>query len=221
MERVLSEKEAEEFLEKNGFNVIRRQFAENKNQLSKINIEFPWAMKISSRKILHKAKIGGVILNIKNLNQAEQAFTKLSKIKDFEEVLIQPMIKGENLILGLKKTPEFDEVIMFGHGGSNVEKEKDVSFRIVPLTEKDAEEMIKEIKFYKKLKKSRINFKAIKQNIIQLSKLAEKHKEIKELDINPLSVSTNEAVVIDARVVSEKITGLRYLSHLWEILFVK
>ena len=174
--------------------------------------------RISSKKIIHKAKIGGVLLNIKDQKQAENAFNKLSKIKDFEEVIIQPMIKGENMILGLKKTPEFGEVIMFGHGGSNIEKEKDVSFRVAPLNEKDTEEMIKEIKFYPKLKNKKVNIKVIKQNLIKLSKLAEKHGEIKELDINPLSVNSNNATIIDARIVLEEEKQIKYLSHLWDIL---
>jgi acyl-CoA synthetase (NDP forming) len=201
--KLLTEKEAEDFLEKEGFKVTKREFIKNKSELANITkkISFPWVMKISSRHIVHKTKIGGTMLDIKNIEQAESAFDKLKTIKGFEGILVQEFIKGKELILGLKKTPEFDIVIMFGKGGTNVEQEKDISFRIPPIDEKEAENMLKEIKFYKNLKK--VNMKKIKQNIIKLSKLTEKFKNIQELDINPLIANKNEAIVVDSRISFE------------------
>lgn len=201
--RVLIEKEAEDFIEKQGFDVVERVIVRKKDGLRSIKIRFPWAMKVSSKKIIHKAKIGGVIINIKTLNAAEKAFDKLSKIQSFEEVMVQEMISGETLILGIKNTPEFGEVIMFGKGGSDVEKENDISFRAVPLTGKDADEMIKEIKFYESLRSKNLNLNAVKDNILRLSKLAENYKNITEFDINPLIVNSKDAKVVDARIVFE------------------
>ena len=83
--KLFTEKEAEDFLEKNHFNVAKRIFIKNKNELNKAieKINFPWVMKISSKHIVHKTKLGGTIINIKNPKQAEKAFDMLSKIKDF------------------------------------------------------------------------------------------------------------------------------------------
>lgn len=197
------EKEAENFLEKEGFNVVKRKVVKNKNELEKA-ISFvgsPIAMKISSKKIVHKARVKGVIVNIHGLKAAEKAFNKLKKIKDFEEVLIQKMIMGQFLIIGLKKTPEFGLAIMVGAGGGNVERMHDVSFRICPINEKDADEMLKEIRFYKRLKQKHVNFNAIKKNLLKISNLSKKYPSIEELDINPLIVNEKEAIIVDARIV--------------------
>jgi len=201
--KVMIEKEAENFLEKEGFNVVKRKTVKNKEDLKRASsfVGFPIAMKISSKKIVHKARVKGVIVNIHGLKAAEKAFSRLKKIKDFEEVLIQKMIMGQFLIIGLKKTPEFGLAIMVGAGGGNVERMRDISFRICPINEKDAEEMIKEIRFYKRLKEKHVNLKMIKKNLLKISNLAKKYPSIDELDINPLIVNEKEAVIVDARIV--------------------
>jgi acetyltransferase len=198
--KTLTEEEAEDFLEKKGFNVVKRALVKNKEQIKKIKLKFPWVMKISSRHIVHKAKIGGTILNIKNQKQAEKAFDKLKSINHFEGILIQETQRGEELILGIKNTEEFGNVIMLGKGGSNVEEEKDISFRVPPIKEKEAEKMLKELKIYNKIK-NKINNKKLIENLIQLSKLAEKQKNIKELDINPMIINKTQAIAVDARAV--------------------
>jgi len=197
--RILTEKEAEDFLESAGFNVVKRAFAKSKEDLKKLSskIEFPWVIKISSKHIVHKAKLGGTILNISSISQAEKAFTKLQKIKNFEGVLVQKMEKGDELIFGLKKTPEFGQVLMIGTGGSKVEEKKDVSFRIIPIKEADAEEMLRELKICQKLK----NTQAIKENLLKLSTLASKNQNIEELDVNPMIVNSKQAIVVDARAI--------------------
>jgi acyl-CoA synthetase (NDP forming) len=200
--KTFTEKEAEDFLEKNNFNLPKRKLIRKKDELKNIEnakIPFPWVMKISSRHIVHKTKIGGTILNIKTKEQAEKALEKLCKIPECEGVLIQEMIAGEEFILGLKKTPEFSLVLMLGKGGTNVEKEKDVSFRIPPIKKEDAEQMISEIKFYDKIK-AKVSKSEIIKAILRLSELAEKNPNIQELDINPLIVNKKEAVVVDARI---------------------
>jgi acyl-CoA synthetase (NDP forming) len=200
----LTEKEAEDFLEKKGFNVIPRAVIINVNELKKLEskIKFPWVMKVSSKKIAHKAKVGGIYLNINNIEKANEAFNKIKQIPGFEGALIQPMIKGEELIIGIKKTPEFAQVLMFGKGGSKVEQEKDISFRVIPIKEKDAREMIKETKIYKSIK-SKINEKIIVRNLIKFSKLAKSNRKITELDINPMMVNKKEATIVDARLQLE------------------
>lgn len=200
--KIFLENKAEDFLEKNDFNVIKRSFVKNKEELSSLNskIKFPWVMKVISKKAIHKKKSGGVVLNINSIKKAEKAFDKLKKIKEFQGVLVQKQISGGELILGLKKTPEFDSVIMLGKGGTEVEKTKQVTFRVVPIQKKDAKQMMKELN-YKEIKKFRKKRQIIK-NLLRLSKIAEQHK-IKELDINPLVINKKQAVVADARIVFE------------------
>lgn len=197
--RQLTEKEAERFLEKNKFNVAKRDFAKNISQLKKIKIPFPWVMKISSKKIMHKAKLGGVKVNIKSLDEAEKTFKELSKIQFFEGTIIQEMLFGKEIVIGIKNTPEFGHTIMFGKGGTNVEKEKDVSFRIFPLKEKDINELIKDVKFSNTLSKKEIN--NIVETLNKIQKLIKKYPKIEELDINPLIVNDEEYMVADARLV--------------------
>jgi len=204
--RQLTEKKAEELLEKEGFKLAKRAIARTRSDLKKIEkrIKFPWVMKASSSMMVHKAKIGGVKLNILNLEEASDSFDELSKIEYFEEALIQESVKGDELIIGLKKTPEFSDILMFGKGGSDVEKEKDVVFRVLPLTEQDIEDMIKETEIFLALKKNVANFKEIKRAIRKVEALAEKYDNISEFEINPLFVNEKEAVVADARFLFEE-----------------
>src|SRR3989344_672854 len=204
--RQLTEKKAEELLEKEGFKLAKRAIARTRSDLKKIEkrIKFPWVMKASSSMMVHKAKIGGVKLNILNLEEASDSFDELSKIEYFEEALIQESVKGDELIIGLKKTPEFSDILMFGKGGPNVEKEKEVAFRVLPLTEEDIEDMIKETEIFLALKKNVANFKEIKRAIRKVEALAEKYDNISEFEINPLFVNEKEAVVADARFLFEE-----------------
>jgi len=191
---ILTEKEAENLLEKEGFRVVNRQIIKNKKELKKLKLNFPLVAKISSRHIMHKAKIGGTLLNIKNAEEAEKAMENLCRIKGCEAIMFQEMLYGQEIILGLKNTPEFKQVILAGKGGSKVEEERDVSFRVLPIDEKDAESMLDDLKIKVKNKKEVI------KNILKLSKLSDKYK-IEELDINPLIITEREAVVADARIV--------------------
>lgn len=199
---IMLEKEAEDFLEKEGFNVVKREFVIKKEHFKSLKIKFPLAMKVLSKKIIHKAKMGGVMLNIKNTEEAERAFEKMQKMPGFEGVVVQEMISGEYVIIGLKNTPEFGMAIMFGKGGSRVEEIRDVSFRICPISWKDADDMMKETNVYDALKQKKFNAELVKKSLLRLSALAKSNPQIKELDINPLIVSENDAVVVDARIVT-------------------
>ena len=168
--KIILEKGAEDFLEKNQFSVVNRNFIKNKSQLKNIKLSFPWVMKVYSKKIIHKNKANGIILNIKSPSQAEHSFNKLSKLKGFQGTMIQEQIKGQELILGLKSTEDFGLSILLGKGGTNVEKIKDITFRIIPINQKDAEQMIKDLKI-------KINNKqAIINNLLKLNKLAQDHQ---------------------------------------------
>lgn len=197
---ILAEKEAEDFLEKKGFNVVDRVFVDNFKDGEKFisMIGFPFVMKAFGKKIIHKKKVGGVAVGIKSKDDGLKAFDRFKKIPGFEGVVIQKQVKGKEILIGLKSTPEFDHVLVFGQGGSDVERKADVSFRACPLSNEDYNEMINDTLIGKTLDASE------KKQIISVMKkindLTLKFK-INELDINPLMVNSKECWVVDARIV--------------------
>jgi succinyl-CoA synthetase beta subunit len=196
---ILAEKEAEDFLKKEGFDVIDSFFIMTKKEIpSAVNkINAPFVMKISGPRILHKMKVGGVRIGLKNIEQATKEFDSLMSIENTEGIIIQPQISGDEFLLGIKSTKEFGQVIAFGIGGTNVEKIKKVAFRVCPLEKKDIIEMIDEIKKFSKKE----NLNAVQKNIFQLDLLSKRYPNIKELDINPLILQDGKAKVVDARIV--------------------
>jgi acyl-CoA synthetase (NDP forming) len=112
---------------------------------------------------------------------------------------------GIEVIIGISQDAQFGPVIMFGIGGILVEIIKDVSFRIIPLTERDAAEMIREIKGYQLLQGYRgqepANIPKLEQLILKISQFIEQNPQIKELDLNPIYAYQDGAVVVDARII--------------------
>ncbi|MFA5953131.1 MAG: acetate--CoA ligase family protein [Candidatus Pacearchaeota archaeon] len=201
--KFFSEKRAEHFLEKNGFVIVDSYYVRSKRNVKRALkvIGFPCVMKVAGRKIVHKANLGGVKINIKTYSQALSEFSILKSIKDSEGVIFQKIAKGNEFILGIKKATEFGHVIVFGVGGSGVEFKKDFAFRICPVSNKEILEMIRETKIGKKL--SEKNIKSLKENISKLNYLVEKYPEISELDINPFFLDKGIGKVVDARIVWE------------------
>jgi acyl-CoA synthetase (NDP forming) len=194
---------------------IKSRLAKNKLEALRFGelIGYPVVLKIVSSEILHKTDINGVKLNIKNPGELKKSFDEIIKsIKQkapkakVEGVLVQKQKEGTEIIIGTKRDPVFGPVIMFGLGGIFVEVFKDVSFRLAPITEKEAKEMIKEIKGYKILAGFRgrkpVNLKKLAEILVNLSKLIQKEKNIKEIDLNPVIVNEIEAMVVDAKILS-------------------
>ncbi len=175
-------------------------------------IGYPVVLKVISPDVIHKTDVGGIKLNV-NENEIEDAFSEiLSNVKNYvpeariDGILVQKMVKdGKELIVGMKRDPQFGPLLMFGMGGIYVELLKDVSFRIAPITRKDAYEMIKEIKAYKILRGLRgekpVDIDAIVDLLLRISKISIEHPEIFEIDLNPIKVFENGYVVVDFRMV--------------------
>ena len=206
MQKILSEKEASDLLEKNSFPIVKRKLAKNLNEIFKFSKEigYPVALKLVSKGILHKTDIGEVKLNLQE-KDIENAYNELIKIKVKKQgVLVQKYTEGKQIIIGLKKDLTFGHVLAFGLGGIFTEILKDISFRICPITEQDADSMIREIKGYPILKGYRntfSNIKSIKKILIKTSELAKKYPKIKELDINPLIITDKQATIVDAKII--------------------
>lgn len=178
-------------------------------------IGYPLVMKIVSPDIIHKSDAGGVKVGIKTDDELRNSFRTITenalkytldaKIKG---VLVQEMVKSaKETILGASQDPTFGPVIMFGLGGIYVEVLKDVVFRIVPIDEQEAINMVESIKTIKLLKGVRgeksSDLKAIADSLQRLSQLVVDFPEIKEFDINPLLVleEGKGARVVDARII--------------------
>jgi len=178
-------------------------------------LKYPVALKIASPDIVHKVDSGGVILGVKDEKALREGFHQIlknSKKKNpkakIDGVLVQQMAGGDGaaeLIIGAKTDSQFGPVLMFGLGGIFVEVIKDVSFRLVPIERKDAQEMIREIKGFKILQGTRgrkpANLKAIEDLLLSVSKMIWTNKKIKELDLNPVFADEKKAIAVDLRVM--------------------
>lgn len=215
---LLTETESKELLREAGINIIETRLASSAREAVSLSKEFgfPVVLKVSSPEIVHKSDAGGVKTGLKNAAQVSKAYKGIiTSVKQkhpeasINGVSVQPMVKtGVEVIIGMSKDAQFGPVLMFGLGGILVEILKDVSFRIVPLTGRDAKEMIREIKGYPILEGYRdqepANVPLLEETLLKVSDFADKNPEIKEFDLNPIMAYRDGAVAVDARVVLEE-----------------
>jgi acetyl-CoA synthetase (ADP-forming) len=213
----LTELESREVLTHYGIPIVRGQviktIEEAKSFIEKIG--YPVVLKVLSPQIIHKTEVGGVILNIKNEKELFEAYHQIIKNVEknapkaaIEGFFIQEMLSSDReVIVGGKYDPTFGQTIAFGLGGVFVEVFEDISFRVIPITQEDAIDMIKEIKAFKILKGYRgqkpVDFKSLVDILLKTSKMLEENPEIKELDINPIFTLPDKAVAVDARIIIE------------------
>jgi acyl-CoA synthetase (NDP forming) len=178
-------------------------------------IGFPVVLKIVSPDILHKSDAGGVMVNLKSAVEVQSAYGKiLENAKKYNSaakivgVLVQEMApQSTEVIVGAIKDPQFGQTLMFGLGGIFVELLKDVTFRVAPITQEDAHEMVMKVKAYPLLKGYRntppADIDAIISVLLNTSKLVMDYPEIKELDLNPIMAYEKGAKTVDARIILE------------------
>jgi acetyltransferase len=202
--------EAFEVLQVYGIPVAPYRVIHQKNDLKKgiKEVGSPAALKVISPEISHKSDVGGVILNIDDLQKAGEAFEKIRKLNRQKSsgVLIQKMISGgKEVILGAKRDSSFGPVILFGLGGIYVEVLKETSLRVAPINQSEAEEMISELKTTAILKGVRgerpLDIEALVENLLRLSQLMIDFPEIEGIDINPVIVMEKGTVAVDARLL--------------------
>jgi 4-hydroxybutyryl-CoA synthetase (ADP-forming) len=198
----LLEEEGQEVLKAYGLPLPASALAATESEAVKIakKIGYPVVMKIASPQIVHKSDAGGVKVNLTNDSEIKDAFKtiiknakKYNKKAEIKGVLIVEMVKGgKELIIGSKLEPGFGPVIMLGMGGIYVEVLKDVTFKIAPVTEMEADDMIASIKTQKLLQGVRgekpSDISKLSECIQRLSQLVSDFAEIKELDMNPVLV---------------------------------
>lgn len=212
---LLNEVEAKSLLKDAGVSVANTTLATTaaEAQVQAEAAGYPVVLKVVSPDIAHKSDVGGVKLNLKDKEAVAAAYDEIVANSKkavanarIAGVAVQHMApQGTEVIVGMTTDPQFGPVLMFGLGGIMVEVLKDVSFRLVPLAEKDADQMISEIKGRPVLEGVRgqpaSDIKALKQTILKVSEFVEKHPEVRELDLNPVFAYPDGAMAVDARIV--------------------
>ncbi len=212
----LTTRESIDVLDAYGIRVCKSGFATTEEEAVTIgnSIGYPVVMKMTSKTTSHKTDVGGVRVNIQSEEQLRAEYQDLiAKLEErgllegLEGVIIQEMVKGNReMVCGIATDPQYGPMMMFGLGGVFIEVMKDVTFRIAPLTDVDAKEMIKSVKAYKLLEGARgttpAQMEQIEETLLRLSQLVNDFKFIDELDINPLLISekTGEGIAVDGRI---------------------
>jgi len=212
----LLEEEGQEILRAYGFPLPASKLAKTKKEAASAakKIGYPVVLKIASPQIIHKSDAGGVKVNLQNEKDVQIAFDvilknakKYNKKADIKGVLVVEMVKGgKEMIIGSKLEPGFGPVVMLGMGGIYVEVLKDVTFKLAPMTNVEANNMISSIKTKKILEGVRgekpSDIKKLSECIQRLSQLVSDFNEIKELDMNPVLVMEKNkgCKVLDVRI---------------------
>ena len=212
---LLNEVEAKQLLAQAGVPVVETVLATSLEEakLAAEKIGYPVVVKVVSADISHKSDVGGVKIGLADAEEVGQAFQDImaNSKKALPEavitgVAVQGMAsEGIEVIVGMVRDPQFGPVMMFGLGGIFVELLKDVSFRVLPLSERDARQMVDDIKGQAILDGVRGQAAADKtalcQLILNVGQFIEQHPEIQELDMNPVFAYAEGAVAVDARIV--------------------
>ena len=212
----LTTRESIDVLDAYGIRVCRSGFATNENEAVALadQIGYPVVMKMTSKTTSHKTDVGGVRVNIQSADDLRSQYRDLiEKLRErnlldgLEGVIIQEMVKGSReMVCGVATDPQYGHMMMFGLGGVFIEVMKDVTFRMAPLTDIDAHEMIRGVKAYKLLEGARGTTPAqldqLENVLLRLSQLVTDFPEIEELDINPLIISekNGEGIAVDGRI---------------------
>lgn len=208
--------ESIDVLDAYGIRACKYGLATNEEEVVNLgnSIGYPVVMKMTSKTTSHKTDVGGVRVNIQSEEQLKEEYrdliaklTEKGLIDGLEGVIIQEMVKGNReMVCGIATDPQYGPMMMFGLGGVFIETMKDVTFRIAPLTDVDASEMIRSVKAYELLKGARgtkpANMDQIQETLLRLSQLVNDFKFVDELDINPLLISekTSEGIAVDGRI---------------------
>ena len=212
---LLSEVEAKAALAEAGVSVTATSLAQTREEAAAQAeaISYPVALKVVSPNVAHKSDVGGVVLGLESHEEVAEGYDEIIRSVQaaqpsaiIEGVSVQEMASpGVEVIVGVTTDPQFGPVMMFGLGGIMVEVLGDVAFRLAPLGEGDARDMIDEIQGRQVLDGVRgqppVDVGAIAAMLDQVSQFAAEHPEVAELDLNPVIASPEGAIAVDARIV--------------------
>jgi acetyl coenzyme A synthetase (ADP forming)-like protein len=177
-------------------------------------VGYPVVLKLDSETLIHKSEVGGVFLDLRDDDEVREAWNRLGarlevlgRRAEMRGVVIQPLLKeGVETILGMTRDPGFGPLVMFGLGGIHVELLKDVAFRIAPLTDRDAREMVREVRSFPLLEGLRgappTDVAALERALIAVGRLSEDHPTLEEMDLNPVRALPRGrgVMAVDARM---------------------
>ncbi|MEM2905893.1 MAG: acetate--CoA ligase family protein [Candidatus Bathyarchaeia archaeon] len=213
--RLLTEHESKEVLRAYGIPTTRERLTRSPEEAVSYaeQVGFPVVLKISSPDIAHKTEAGGVKVGLRTSQEVYEAFEEINaNVKRYmpdariQGILVYRMAPpGTEVVVGATRDQQFGPVVMFGLGGVFVEALKDVSFRLAPVSKREAMEMMSEVKGYAVLKGFRdrkpADLDTLADILVKASALATDLKEIRELDMNPVLAYEKGAMVVDARIV--------------------
>jgi acetyl coenzyme A synthetase (ADP forming)-like protein len=177
-------------------------------------VGWPVVMKLDSDTITHKSDVGGVAIDLRDEEEVRVAWRRMreklgaaGKLAEMKGVILQPLVReGVETIIGVTRDPKFGPLVMFGLGGIHVEVLKDVAFRIAPITDRDARELVRELSAFPLLEGHRgsapADLEALEMALQRVSRLAEEHPSIQEMDLNPVRALAkgHGVVALDARI---------------------
>ncbi len=212
-QKSLSEYASKQFLASYGIPVCQEQLVQSAQEAidKATQFGFPVVMKACGAELTHKTEENLIRLWLKTPAEVQQAYQDLTeKGKDgLEGILLQEMVTGHReLVMGLIRDAQFGPCVMFGFGGIFTEVLNDVSFRVAPLEEWDAMEMMAEIRAKKILEAFRgeppVDKDLLAKSLITLGKIGLENPAIQEIDINPLKIHNGKPIAVDALVVLAK-----------------
>lgn len=202
------EPDAKKFFKSQGLDVpegVLTASFETANQFRK-QISGPVVIKAVSRQILHKTEHQAVVTGIESSSQLEKEMWRLLKLEGCDQVLVEQMIQGIEIIVGAKNDFQFGPVIVFGIGGTSVEIYKDTAIRMAPLNPGDVFSMVETLKAKDLIKGYRgsfgVNLEILTHLLVNFSYLImELEENIASVDLNPIICTQDRCVIADARIV--------------------
>lgn len=212
-QNALSEYDSKRVVESAGVMVSGNRLATSRDEAVQMAEDsgYPVALKGCAATLTHKTEMGMVKLKLKTPDEVAAAYDEIiSKGVELDGVIVQEWVEGDNreFVIGMTRDPQFGPCVMFGLGGIFTEALQDVSFRVAPLTDVDAMEMIDEIKTQKLLGEFRgfpaVDKKMLVDAIVGIGKLSAELEQVAEIDINPLVIENSKPVAVDALVILKK-----------------
>lgn len=204
----IPEPEAKRLFQTAGFNVPKFIWAHTPDEAIKFTgrIGYPVVAKVVSPRVIHKSDVGGVIVGIDTDEKLEKAYYTFKELDSFDGMLVEEMVRGQELIIGAKIDYQFGPVILLGIGGTGVEVYHDVTLRMIPINENDVISMINSLKGRDIIIGFRggdsVNIKGLTEMLTGFSSLIinlENH--IQSIDLNPVICSRDRCIIADARII--------------------
>jgi len=210
----LSQPQVSKLLRSYGIGEARSVVVRSSRDMKKLeSFAFPAACKLLSKELVHKLDVGGVVLDVKNVDQVESALTRLKKLAGtkklaFDGVLVQEMVnEGIEVILGGNRDPTFGPVLILGLGGTYTELIRDYSLAIAPVSPDEVKGMIAKSTLGKVLGGyrggPRVNIERFVHVVSRFSRIMLDNPRIEQMEVNPLMLTRDRILSVDARVILE------------------